>query len=111
MSSKLNNDRQREGAELGIFLTLQPATQGMRREAAAAGIYERSLEERRQFRTTLEGHSNPTPEQLNCYPAKKSHILDDSFWSFYSVVYKVIPYVVKFMHLLLVIRSGFLTLA
>ena len=41
--SKLNNDRMREGADLGIFLTLQPATQGMKREASAAGHYEHKL--------------------------------------------------------------------
>jgi hypothetical protein len=33
----------REGADLGIFLTLQPATQGMKREASAAGHYEHKL--------------------------------------------------------------------
>ena len=37
--SKMNNDRQREGAELAIFLTLQDATKGMRDEASAAGFY------------------------------------------------------------------------
>lgn len=41
--SKLNNDRIREGAELAVFLTLQPPTQGMKGEASAAGIYEHSL--------------------------------------------------------------------
>ncbi len=41
--SKLNNDRTREGAELAVFLTLQPPTQGMKGEASAAGIYEHSL--------------------------------------------------------------------
>ena len=41
--SKLNNDRTREGAELAIFLTLQPATQGMKSEASAAGIYDHKL--------------------------------------------------------------------
>jgi len=41
--SKLNNDRTREGAELGIFLTLQRATQGMKTEANAAGRYEHTL--------------------------------------------------------------------
>jgi site-specific DNA-methyltransferase (adenine-specific) len=41
--SKFNNDRTREGAELGIFLTLQPPTQGMKDEASAAGFYEHTL--------------------------------------------------------------------
>ena len=47
--SKLNNDRQREGAELAVFLTLQPPTQGMRGEASAAGIYEHSLMNNRSY--------------------------------------------------------------
>lgn len=38
-----NNDRLREGAELGFFLTLQPPTQGMTKEANAAGIYNHEL--------------------------------------------------------------------
>ena len=37
--SKMNNDRTREGAELAVFLTLEPATKGMREEAAAAGFF------------------------------------------------------------------------
>ena len=37
--SKLNNDRQREGAELAVFITLQDATKGMRDEASSAGFY------------------------------------------------------------------------
>ncbi|MEO7019493.1 MAG: DNA methyltransferase [Ktedonobacteraceae bacterium] len=41
--SKFNNDRTREGAELAIFLTLQPPTQGMKSEASAAGIYTHEL--------------------------------------------------------------------
>ncbi|HVB21869.1 MAG TPA: DNA methyltransferase [Ktedonobacteraceae bacterium] len=41
--AKLNNDRTREGAELAVFLTLQPPTQGMKGEASAAGIYEHPL--------------------------------------------------------------------
>lgn len=41
--SKLNNDRAREGAELAVFLTLQPSTLGMRREANASGTYEHEL--------------------------------------------------------------------
>jgi site-specific DNA-methyltransferase (adenine-specific) len=41
--SKFNNDRTREGAELGVFLTLQPPTQGMKDEANAAGLYEHIL--------------------------------------------------------------------
>ena len=41
--SKFNNDRIREGAELGILLTLQSPTQGMKSEASSAGIYEHAL--------------------------------------------------------------------
>jgi Restriction endonuclease len=41
--SKFNNDRTREGADLGVFLTLQQATQGMKREASTAGHYEHKL--------------------------------------------------------------------
>ena len=37
--SKFNNDRTREGAELRVFLTLQPPTQGMKDEANASGSY------------------------------------------------------------------------
>jgi Restriction endonuclease len=44
--SKLNNDRTREEAELAVFLTLQPPTQGMKGEASAAGIYKHSLMDR-----------------------------------------------------------------
>ena len=36
----LNSDRQREAAELAIFITLEPPTRPMLQEAAAAGIYE-----------------------------------------------------------------------
>lgn len=38
-----NNDRLREGAELGFFLTLHPPTQGMIKEASSAGIYHHEL--------------------------------------------------------------------
>ncbi len=41
--AKLNNDRQRVGAELAVFLTLQDATRGMRDEASAAGFYAHPL--------------------------------------------------------------------
>lgn len=41
--SKFNNDRQREKAELGIFLTLEPKTKGMDSEAKAAGFYDYML--------------------------------------------------------------------
>jgi site-specific DNA-methyltransferase (adenine-specific) len=41
--SKLNNDRTREGAELAVFITLSPPTQGMKTEANAAGTYEHKL--------------------------------------------------------------------
>ncbi len=41
--SKLNNDRTREKAELAIFLTLQPPTQGMKTEAGEAGVYEHQM--------------------------------------------------------------------
>ena len=43
MSRKFNNDRMREGAELGVFITLEPKTRGMNTEASAAGIYEHTL--------------------------------------------------------------------
>lgn len=41
--SKLNNDRTREGAELGVLLTLEPPTRGMREEANAAGFYQHEM--------------------------------------------------------------------
>ena len=41
--SKLNNDRTREGAEMAVFLTLQPSTLGMRKEANASGTYDHEL--------------------------------------------------------------------
>lgn len=41
--SKFNNDRRREKAEMGVFLTLQPATQGMKTEASSAGQYEHKV--------------------------------------------------------------------
>lgn len=41
--AKLNNDRAREGAELAVFLTLQPPTHGMKTEASAVGMYEHEL--------------------------------------------------------------------
>ena len=41
--SKMNNDRQREGAELAVFLTLQDPTKPMRDEAMAAGFYTHPL--------------------------------------------------------------------
>lgn len=47
--SKLNNDRTREGAELAVFLTLQPPTQGMKGEASAAGVYEHTLMNNRSY--------------------------------------------------------------
>lgn len=37
--AKLNSDRQRENAELAVFLTLKPSTQGMRDEAKGVGDY------------------------------------------------------------------------
>lgn len=37
--SKMNNDRQRENAELAVFLTLEEPTAGMKTEATAAGFY------------------------------------------------------------------------
>ena len=51
--SKFNNDRTREGAELGVFLTLQPATQGMKEEANAAGVYELKLMARSYTRVQI----------------------------------------------------------
>jgi site-specific DNA-methyltransferase (adenine-specific) len=47
--SKLNNDRMREGAELAVFLTLQPETKGMKDEAKAAGYYEHELMNNRNY--------------------------------------------------------------
>lgn len=44
--SKFNNDRQREGAELGVLLTLQPPTRGMKKEANDSGLYEHPLMQR-----------------------------------------------------------------
>ena len=41
--AKLNSDRLREGAEIAIFITLKPSTQGMREEAAGAGTYHHQL--------------------------------------------------------------------
>ena len=41
--AKLNNDRTREKAELAVFLTLQPPTQGMKTEAGEAGFYEHQM--------------------------------------------------------------------
>lgn len=41
--SKLNNDRTREGADIGVMLTLNPITAGMTKEANAAGRFEHKL--------------------------------------------------------------------
>jgi DNA modification methylase len=41
--SKFNNDRTREGAELGVFITLKPITRGMTGEANAAGMYDHKV--------------------------------------------------------------------
>jgi site-specific DNA-methyltransferase (adenine-specific) len=41
--AKLNSDRLRAGAELAVFLTLQPPTGGMTDEANAAGAYAHKL--------------------------------------------------------------------
>jgi len=41
--SKFNNDRIREGAELGVFITLNPITRGMTKEKNATGIYQHPL--------------------------------------------------------------------
>ncbi len=51
--SKFNNDRMREGAELGVFLTLQPPTQGMKTEANGAGFYEHKLMSRHYPRVEI----------------------------------------------------------
>ena len=51
--SKMNNDRQREGAELAVFLTLQDATKGMRDEAGAAGFYAHPLMNRSYARVQI----------------------------------------------------------
>ena len=39
----LNSDRQREGAELAVFITLEDSTKPMRDEAMAAGVYHHEL--------------------------------------------------------------------
>jgi site-specific DNA-methyltransferase (adenine-specific) len=41
--AKLNSDRQREGAEMGIFITLQDPTGPMKTEAKAVGVYNHEL--------------------------------------------------------------------
>lgn len=41
--AKLNSDRIREGAELGVFMTLQTPTQGMKEEANSVGTYVHKL--------------------------------------------------------------------
>jgi site-specific DNA-methyltransferase (adenine-specific) len=41
--AKLNSDRQREGAEMGIFITLQDPTGPMNAEARAVGVYNHPL--------------------------------------------------------------------
>ncbi|MDX2078025.1 MAG: DNA methyltransferase [bacterium] len=41
--SKFNNDREREGAELGIFITLEPPTKPMLEEAIQTGFYTHPL--------------------------------------------------------------------
>ena len=51
--SKLNNDRMREGAELAVFLTLEPPTRGMREEAMAAGMYDHALMNRNYLRIQI----------------------------------------------------------
>jgi site-specific DNA-methyltransferase (adenine-specific) len=39
----LNSDRQREGAEIGIFITLEKPTKPMLQEASSAGVYQSEL--------------------------------------------------------------------
>ena len=63
----LNSDRQREGAEMGVFITLEPPTAPMLREAASAGFYEpRHFPGRRfprvQIRTVEELLAGNAPE-------------------------------------------------
>lgn len=41
--AKFNSDRLREGAEIGIFITLKSPTKPMRDEANAVGVYQHSL--------------------------------------------------------------------
>jgi site-specific DNA-methyltransferase (adenine-specific) len=41
--AKFDHDRQREGAELGVFLTLELPSQGMRSEASAIGLYHHAV--------------------------------------------------------------------
>ena len=63
----LNSDRQREGAEMGVFITLEQPTAPMLREAASAGFYEpRHFPGRRfprvQIRTVEELLAGNAPE-------------------------------------------------
>ena len=51
--SKLNNDRQREGAEMAFFLTLEDSTKGMQGEASAAGFYQHPHMQRSYPRVTI----------------------------------------------------------
>lgn len=51
--AKLNNDRTREGAELAVFITFQPATKGMKDEAMAAGLYNHTLMNRSYSRIQI----------------------------------------------------------
>jgi site-specific DNA-methyltransferase (adenine-specific) len=51
--AKLNNDRTREGAEIGVMLTLHPTTAGMTKEANAAGRYEHKLMSRNYDRIRI----------------------------------------------------------
>ena len=39
MIATLKGDMEREKAELGVFITLQPPTEPMRQEALSAGVY------------------------------------------------------------------------
>jgi len=41
--AQFNSDRQREGAELGFFITLQPPTKPMRLESNSVGMYKHQL--------------------------------------------------------------------
>lgn len=51
--SKFNNDRMTEGAELGVFITLQPPTSGMKQQANDSGLYEHAVMARNYHRIQI----------------------------------------------------------
>ena len=51
--AKLNSDRQREAAELAVFITLKEPTKGMRDEAGGMGLYTHPLMNRNYSRVQI----------------------------------------------------------